>query len=344
MSKMIKSYWKRHFVAIAFLGCCAILLGAMALNTTSSAQGQGKGKPSPTPTPSPSAGKITTPTLECGAGTQTSINVIVGAPAGGTGLPAGFSLQWITADALAKGPDGITGTADDNTWPASDSEALCKGSFSGNANLSRYNLAAGESVSVNVGDFLLDQGASTNCSGELECGTTYAFRAFGHATNTLNRSDFTANHFCSTLACGGGDCGDQGCTRTQGYWKTHGPEGCATGNNTNVWSVTNLSLGSTNYTDLQVCSILNQPVGGNGILALAHQLIAAKLNIASGASVPNGVASCISAADSLINGQVIPPVGAGSLDPGATNTLTTCLREYNEGDTGPGHCQDPPQE
>jgi hypothetical protein len=70
---------------------------------------------------------------------------------------------------------------------------LCKASFSGNANLSRYNLPAGGCVPVNLGEFLFDEGASTNCARALVCGTDYVFRAFGHATNALNRSDFTAN-------------------------------------------------------------------------------------------------------------------------------------------------------
>jgi hypothetical protein len=124
---------------------------------------------------------------------------------------------------------------------------------------------------------------------------------------------------------------------TQGYWKTHGPTGCATGNNTNEWDVTSLTLGSVSYTDLELCSIMNTPASGNGLIALAHQLIAAKLNIANG-SDPSAVASDVAAADSLIGGLVIPPVGSGSLAPSVTSGLITALTNYNEGETGPGHC------
>jgi hypothetical protein len=277
--------------------------------------------------------KLDTPTLSCGSSTEVSINIQV--CAGPSGAPAGFSLQWVTAEAFALGPDGVANTADDNTWPASDSPDLCKASFSGNANLSRYNLAANECVTVNVGEFLFDNGASSNCIDALECGTTYVFRAFAHNTVELGRSDFTANRMCSTLACEGPGEGEGDCTYTQGYWKTHGP--IPTGNNVNEWPVSSLTLGTVTYTDLQLQAILDTPAAGNGLIALAHQLIAAKLNVANGASDAD-VAAAIAAADALIGGLVIPPVGSGYLAPSATSGLITTLTNYNEGAIGPGHC------
>jgi hypothetical protein len=319
MSKTIKRYWRRETLAFTLLGCLAIAIGALGISEVSSL----------------AKSKMSTPTITCGVSTETSIEIIV--TAGTTGAPAGFSLQWITATQYANGPDGIPGTADDNSWPASDDTQLCKGSFSGNANLSRYNLGPGESVTVNVGEFLFDNGASTNCSGALVCGTEYVFRAFAHASNSLNRSDFSANHSCSTLQCGGGDTG--GCTFTQGYWKTHGPS--ATGGNENVWPQdvkdNGMYLGSVLYTADQLQSIFDTPAGGNGLIALAHQLIAAKLNIANGAD-PTDAAQCIAAADALIGGLIVPPVGTDSLASSATSSLTECLSHYNEGSSGPGHC------
>jgi hypothetical protein len=212
----------------------------------------------------------------------------------------------------------------------------CAASFSGNANLSRYNLGSNACVTVNLGEFLFDNGASTNCILALNCGEEYAFRAFAHANSSKNRSDFTALDLanslcCSTIACNGG----AGCTYTQGYWKTHGP--IPTGNNSNEWPVNNLTLGSVNYTALQLQAILDKPAMGNGLIALAHQLIAAKLNIANGSN-PAAAAAAITAADVLIGGLIVPPVGAGSLAPSATSALTTALTNYNEGSTGPGHC------
>jgi hypothetical protein len=271
--------------------------------------------------------KVDTPQINCAGSTQASINIQVCAPSGtgATGAPAGFSIQWMTqADYVANG----------NAWYLSDDTRLCKASFSGNANLSRYNLSPGQCVTVNVGEFLFDNGASTNCLDALVCGTDYVFRAFAHANSTLNRSDFTTNQTCSTLDCGS----EGGCTFTQGYWKTHGPVGCNPSSSANVWPVTSLTLGSVTYTDLELCSIFNKPAAGNGLIALAHQLMAAKLNIANGAD-GSAVATDIANADALIGSLVVPPVGSGFLAPSATSTLITALTNYNEGATGPGHCQ-----
>jgi hypothetical protein len=279
----------------------------------------------------PAKTNMDTPVLSCGSATLFSQDVLVCAGLA-TGAPAGFSLQWVPASQLAAGPDGIPGTADDNTWPASDSSDLCKASFSGNANGSSYNLGKGQCSSVNVGDNLFDNpGASSNCASiPLECGTTYAFRSFAHANSALFRSDFTTNLLCSTAACA-----EPSCTFTQGYWKTHGP--IPTGNNTNEWPVTGLALGTVDYTDLELQSIFDTPASGNGLIALAHQLMAAKLNIANGAD-GSSVAGAIAAADALIGGLVVPPVGTGSLAPKNTSALISTLTSFNEGELGPPHC------
>jgi hypothetical protein len=308
MSKTIKRYWRRETLAFTLLGCAAIAVALIFFSTP--------------PTVS-AKNNVSTPTINCNGSTQSSINILV--TAGATGAPAGFSLQWMTAADYA---------ANGNQWFDSDDTRLCKASFSGNANLSRYNLGPGESVSVNVGEFLFDNGASTNCPDGLTCGTDYVFRAFAHATNSLNRSDFTENLICATLECDQ----DLSCTYTQGFWKTHGPAGPSE----NAWPPSVLSggmtLGSVNYTAAQLQSIFNAPAAGNGLIVLAHQLIAAKLNIANGASVPPAVATAIANADALIGSLVIPPVGSGFLSPAATSTLTSTLTDYNEGATGPGHC------
>jgi hypothetical protein len=296
----------------------SVLGGIAVLSALTVASTPAFGKPAKT--------KVDMPVVSCAGSTQASINVQVCAPGGtgATGAPAGFTLQWMTAADYA---------ANGNAWYSSDDPLACDASFSGNANLSRYNLAAGQCVTVNVGEFLFDNGASTNCDEALVCGTYYVFRSFAHATSTLNRSDFTANVTCATLPCEA----PPDCTLTQGYWKTHGP--VPTGNNSNEWPVTNLTLGTFSYTEIELQSILDTPAAGNGLIALAHQLIAAKLNIADGAD-GSAVASDIAAADTLIGSSVIPPMGSGFLKPAVTSGLTTALTNYNEGTTGPGHCEE----
>jgi hypothetical protein len=266
--------------------------------------------------------KMSTPTLTCGTASKVSIQITF--TAGATGAAAGFSLQWMTlADYAANG----------SVWPSSEDPTFCHASFSGNANSSRYDLAPGESVTVEVGDLLFDNGTSASCIEPLVCGTDYVFRAFAHANSTYKRSDFTPTLQCSTLPC---EDLQNNCTYTQGYWKTHGP--IPTGNNTNVWPVTSLTLGTVVYTDLELQAIFDTPAQGNGLISLAHQLIAAKLNIAKGAD-GSGVAASLAAADALIGGLVIPPVGGGSLPSSTTSSLTATLTSYNEGLIGPGHCQ-----
>jgi hypothetical protein len=122
-----------------------------------------------------------------------------------------------------------------------------------------------------------------------------------------------------------------GCTRTQGFWKTHPeawPGGVLSGG---------MTLGSVTYTAAQLEAIFTQPVRGNGLISLSHQLIAAKLNVGSGAD-PSGIQSAIDAADALIGSRVVPPVGSGYLAPSSTSALNTALTNFNEGLTGPGHC------
>jgi len=266
--------------------------------------------------------KLDAPVVTCFSSTQGYINLQV--CAGASGAPAGFSIQWMTQAAFI---------ANGSVWPADDL-VVCHASFSGNANGSRYDLTPGQCVVVRIGDILFDNGTSSSCTDELFCGTRYVFRAFAHATSSLMRSDFTGNIFCTTSPCES----SIGCTYSQGYWKTHGPEGCNPANSGNTWPVTSLTLGTVNYGDGQLCSIMNTPAAGNGLLSLAHQLIAAKLNIANG-SDGSTINATIAAADALIGNLLIPPVGAGILAPAATAALTTALDDYNNGLAGPGHCQ-----
>ena len=270
---------------------------------------------------------LNAPVITCGTSTAASINIQV--CAGTSGAPAGFSIQWmLKSDYTAYG------------WPSDtdssgNAASFCKASFSGVPGCSNYNLAANACITVNIGENLFDDcGASGTCTGQLLCGSDYVFRAFAHndPVSGAGKSGFSTILTCSTQPCT-----NLGCTFTQGYWKTHGPVGCVTGNNTDVWPVTSLQLGTVTYTDMQLCSILNTPAGGNGLLALAHQLIAAKLNIANGAN-GSAIAQSIADADALIGGLTIPPVGSGSLSAASTNTLIAALTNYNEGLTGPGHC------
>jgi len=271
---------------------------------------------------------VDTPSISCAPGsTPASIKVTVTGGAN-TGLPAGFSVQWmLESEFLANG----------GVWPVDsyvdqNVSSFCKASFSGNAYGYNYAISANGSMTVTLGDVIFDTpGASSACENvPLKCGKNYVFRAFGHATSTLMRSAWSNTTTCATAACATSG----GCTYTQGYWKTHGP--IPTGNNTNQWPVTSLTLGNVTYTDYELLAIFNNSGAGNGLVKLAHQLIAAKLNVANGAW--DSSSSSIAAADAMIGNLVVPPVGTGSLSAGSTSALVTALTNYNEGATGPGHC------
>jgi hypothetical protein len=327
MSKVIRKYCRRETFAYSILACAVIAVAALFL---SDAIGFAAGKT-----------KLDKLTLSCDSSTPTSITIRV--TAGASGAPAGFSIQWMKLSDFQ---------ANNNMWP-SDSDcpldingnptcpgSFCKASLSGVPGCSNYDLLPGESTTVKIGDNLFDQcGASSTCADQpLECNTQYVFRAFAHnvpGPGGAARSDFSSNQVCSTAACGGGE---HNCTFTQGFWKTHGSGACANGNNTDLWPVSSLMLGNRSYTAAELCSIFNVSAGGgNGLIALAHQLIAAKLNIANGAD-GSSVSGAIASADTLIGNLVIPPVGSGSLAPATTSALTATLTQFNEGTIGPGHC------
>src|SRR4030095_15558957 len=120
-----------------------------------------------------------------------------------------------------------------------------------------------------------------------------------------------------------------GCVQEPGYWKNH-----------EQWPVNQLQLGNRTYNRQELQSVLRQSPRGNSLVQLAHQEIAAKLNIANGAE-GSCVQPTLAAADALIGNLVIPPVGNGYLRP---NGYTRDLTLYNEGAlcSPPGEPSPPP--
>ena len=280
---------------------------------------------SKTTSAAPPKTRIDTPNLSCAGSGKDYIDIQVCAPAltGATGLPAGFSIQWMTeADFIANGSVWANCTTDPITG-AEVCPGLCKASFSGNASGSNYNLAPNQCVTVRIGDILMDNGASTSCPDHLVCSTTYVFRAFGHANSNLQRSNFTANLTCSTLECDE----DGGCdpnVKSFGFWKQHYPD---------AWPADVLANGMTvgcqYYTAAQLESILlGTPAGGNALVSLAHQVINTKLNYLNGASAAYiaATAADLAAAETLMcTTGPVPPVGSGSLTGAQASGLTNKL-------------------
>ena len=298
MSKALKRYCRRETFAFALLGFAVIAIAVMFLTGT---LGSAAGKPA-----------LSTPIISCGGSGQDyiDINVTAGSP---TGAPAGFTIQWQT-----------TGDYEQFGWPADSScppdengvptcgESLCKASFSGNASSSNYNLAAGQSVTVRIGNLLMGNGVSTTCpEAPLLCGHNYVFRVFAHASSANQRSAFTGNLTCATTECPI-DCDPN--VKSVDFWKTN-PE---------AWPGSvlegGLTIGCTPYTAEELEAILlATPGGGDCITALLQQVIAAQLNIANGAGEEYTplIAETLAAADALLCG------GEGDCE-----SLTSALDSY----------------
>ncbi len=278
------------------------------------------------------------PRIRCLNATQHTLFLEV--CAGPSGAAGGFEIQWVGHSQVAALVCG-TSKQQDGLWPAS----ACKAAFIGSASCSAFSLAPNACTVVEIGNLqdatcIVEFSNSGLCArDELDCATEYVFRARARTDGVKPQSLFTANLCCSTEVC------VAGCVRTQGYWRNH-PE---------AWPVSSLLIGSITYSQADLLTNLGSPAQGNAVRILSHQLIAAKLNIASGASGSaqisdpldpsnpyNGmtVNDVIATADALINGSnintasVAPSTSLGQQMVAASRLLDL----YNNGDGGVAHC------
>jgi len=241
--------------------------------------------------------------------------------AGASGAEKGFIAQWMKkADFDALG-----------AWPEGASALVRSGDFTGvpvwttGGDAGDYTMGAAEWMAIELGQLFDETGVNATSTDELEAGTEYVVRVVSKGGGGFTDSQPTADLVVSTLAAA------QNCTYTLGYWKTH----------PGAWPVLSLTLGTVTYNQAELLSILNLPSGGNGLVILAHQLIAAKLNLANGAD-PSVISATIAAADAQIGSLVVPPVGLDFLDPSLTTIDAHEMDDWNNGVTGPGHCGSTP--
>ena len=259
-------------------------------------------------------GKMDTPVVRQVDSSRSSLTLEV--QAGVSGAPAGFRVQWMKlSDYNANGG-----------WPSDpNSPLLSRAQFYGlptwNVSSGTYLLQSGATIRIELGDLFDETGVLTNNLSELGDQQPYVVRAQAVGNGSDAASDVSPDLGATTKPAA------QNCTFTQGYWKNH----------PGAWPVSSLNLGTVTYTAAQLLQILNQPAKGNGLIILAHQLIAAKLNIAGGAD-PTPIAGVIADADLLIGSLVVPPIGTGYLDPSDTDTDSQALDSYNNGNSGVPHC------
>jgi len=116
------------------------------------------------------------------------------------------------------------------------------------------------------------------------------------------------------------------CPFSQGYWKTH----------LAAWPVDSLALGTRTYSKSELTTILRTPPRGDASLILAHQLIAAKLNVALGVD-PSPIAAVLVDADGLLGGTAIPQHVAPSSPLGQQMVANaSMLDDFNNGRLTPG--------
>ena len=260
------------------------------------------------------AASLDTPSVSTGASGHAKQTLFI--TAGPSGAPNGFTVRWM---------DASTYYGNGAQFQAQPVAGESDASFTGAPTLntfgeySTFKIGPNETIRVEIGDLADESGVAGDLN-ELASATPYYFAVFANDENGAPGSELSVVVNDQTTAT-------TNCTYTQGYWKNH----------PSAWPSTSLTLGTVVYTKQQLLDILGQEVNGNGLISLAHQLIAAKLNIAQGAD-PSAASACIAQADAIIGGLVCPPVGGGSLDPADTDAITQCLDDYNNGITGPGHC------
>jgi hypothetical protein len=132
---------------------------------------------------------------------------------------------------------------------------------------------------------------------------------------------------------------DCGCTLTFGYWKTHSEYGPAPYDDT--WAMlpqgADTPFFDTGMTYYEV--LWTEPKGGNAFFILAHQYIAAELNVLNGACLPEYVEKAWNNAAMLLDRYDDPPplIPSGK-DRAWAIKLYEKLDAYNNGYMGVPHC------
>jgi hypothetical protein len=127
-----------------------------------------------------------------------------------------------------------------------------------------------------------------------------------------------------------------GCTYTQGYWKNHAKD----------WPVRSLKIGDVEYGSRILAGLLKMPPKkGDASLILAHQLIAAKLNVQNGAAAHPDVTYAIAVADRWMiqnaDADKHLPFGTepGTSEHARATMLAEILDQFNQGFYGSDHCE-----
>ena len=240
-------------------------------------------------------------------------------PEGGSGTAA---INWASATITTE-TDECVDVTDDNLGVPGTLGTVCAGTADKTFN---YPLTFGTPDTADV---------------QLECGENTHTNTATSVTNDTDTPDTSSWTVTATVEC------NVGCTLTQGYWKTHsqfGPApfddawftiGDVDGDGTSEGAAERFfSSGKTWYQILWT-----PPSGGNAYLQLAHQYIAAKLNIVNGADTTAAVNAAIAGAEAFFPGKT-PSTSLNNATKNLAKGWATTLDQFNNGAIGPGHCSE----
>jgi hypothetical protein len=166
-----------------------------------------------------------------------------------------------------------------------------------------------------------------------QCGLTTITNTASFVTNDTPKrgSDphvVTVNVVCVT-----------GCTLTQGYWKNHADPNRKQFDAT--WNlIPGAAQGSFMNTGMTWIGVFNTAPAGNAFYTLAHQYMAARLNVLAGAHAAPAVQTAISSATALFASLPAASTTLTAAQTKTARTLATTLDNYNNGLMGTPHCSE----
>jgi hypothetical protein len=164
--------------------------------------------------------------------------------------------------------------------------------------------------------------------------TAYSFvNTASFLTNTSNTGS-SDNHTVSVaVPCAGG------CTLTQGYWKTHSNKGPAPYDD--AWkNLSALEEATVFFSSGKTwLGVFQTPPKGNAYFNLAHQYMAARLNVLNGASTTPAVDAALAWATTFF-GANTPSTALSASIKNQVLSNASLLDQYNNGLVGPGHCSE----
>ncbi|BBL81299.1 hypothetical protein [Thermus thermophilus] len=172
---------------------------------------------------------------------------------------------------------------------------------------------------------LFERWVRFDACGEYEVENTATFTT--HTTGAQGSASATVK---VSVPCEGA------CTLTQGYWKTHSRYGPAPYDATwaGIGEDTPFYLSGQSHHEV----LWTPPAGGNAYYILAHQFIAAQLNVLNGASTTPAVDAALAWAEGFF--QTHTPTSFGKTLARQAKDHAATLDAYNNGLAGPVHCSE----